>query len=126
MAVWWLAEPVPLGATSLLPLVLFPLLGVASTREAAAPYANEIVYLFLAGFLLAAALERWNAHARIAFAMISVIGLRGRRVVLGIMIATAFISMWTARPATPATVYPTPLAMAARSSDDAGRRDLRT
>ena len=126
MAVWWLAEPVPLGATSLLPLVLFPLLGVASTREAAAPYANEIVYLFLAGFLLAAALERWNAHARIAFAMISVIGVRGRRVVLGIMIATAFISMWISNTATAAMMYPIALAIAALFSDDAGGRDLRT
>lgn len=126
MAVWWLAEPVPLGATSLLPLVLFPLLGVASTREAAAPYANEIVFLFLAGFLLAAALERWNAHARIAFAMISVIGLRGRRVVLGIMIATAFISMWISNTATAAMMYPIALAIAALFSDDTAGRGLRT
>ena len=126
MAIWWLTEPVPLGATSLLPLVLFPLLGVASTREAAAPYANEIVYLFLAGFLLAAALERWNAHARIAFAMIAVIGLRGRRVVLGVMMATAFISMWISNTATAAMMYPIALAIAALFSDDAAGRDLRT
>ena len=126
MAVWWLAEPVPLGATSLLPLVLFPLLAVATTREAAIPYANEIVYLFLAGFLLAAALERWNAHARIAFAMIGVIGLRGRRVVLGVMIATAFISMWISNTATAAMMYPIALAIAALFSDDEGGRDLRT
>ena len=126
MAIWWLAEPVPLGATSLLPLVLFPLLGVATTREAAAPYANEIVYLFLAGFLLAAALERWNAHARIAFAMISVIGLRGRRVVLGVMVATAFISMWISNTATAAMMYPIALAIAALFSDDAAGHDLRT
>ena len=126
MAIWWLAEPVPLGATSLLPLVLFPLLGVATTREAAAPYANEIVYLFLAGFLLAAALERWNAHARIAFAMIAVIGLRGRRVVLGVMVATAFISMWISNTATAAMMYPIALAIAALFSDAAGGHDLRT
>ena len=126
MAVWWLAEPIPLGATSLLPLVLFPVLGVASAREAAAPYANEIVYLFLAGFLLAAALERWNAHARIAFSLIAIIGLRGRRVVLGVMVATAFISMWISNTATAAMMYPIALAIAALFGDDAGGRDLRT
>lgn len=94
MAVWWLGEVVPLAATSLLPLALFPLLGVASAREAAAPYANELVFLFLAGFLLAAALERWSAHARIAYAIVARIGFGGRRVVLGVMVATAAISMW--------------------------------
>ena len=61
MAVWWVTEPVPLAATSLLPVALFPTLGVVSAREAVAPYANELVFLFLAGFLLAAALERWLA-----------------------------------------------------------------
>ena len=60
MAVWWLTEPVPLAATSLLPIVLFPLLGVRSAKDAAAPYANELVFLFLAGFLLAAAPEKWK------------------------------------------------------------------
>ncbi|MDQ4079465.1 MAG: SLC13 family permease, partial [Gemmatimonadota bacterium] len=71
MTVWWLTGPVPLGATALLPLILFPLLGVASAREAATPYANEFIYLFLAGFMIAAALERWNAHARVAYAIVA-------------------------------------------------------
>ena len=93
MAVWWLTEPVPLAATSLLPIVLFPLLGVRSAKDAAAPYANELVFLFLAGFLLAAALEKWNAHSRIAYAIVARIGGGARRVVFGVMLATGFVSM---------------------------------
>lgn len=111
MAVWWLAEPVPLAATSLLPLALFPALGAASSREAAAPYANDLVFLFLGGFLLATALERWSAHARIAYTLISVVGVEGRRVVLGFMIATAFLSLWISNTATAAMLYPIALAV---------------
>ena len=66
MLVWWITECVPIIATSILPLALFPLLGIAGTKETAAPYANELVFLFLAGFLLAAALEHWDSHVRIA------------------------------------------------------------
>jgi len=113
MAIWWIGEPVPLGATSLLPLVLFPLLGVSSAKDAAAPYANELVFLFLAGFLLAAALERWNAHSRIAYAIVGAIGGGGRRVVLGVMLATGFVSMWISNTATAAMMYPIALAVGA-------------
>ena len=91
MALWWIAEPVPLAATSLLPIALFPILGIASVRDAASPYANEIVFLFLAGFLLAAALERWNAHARIAYGMVAAIGdllVRTRASAFAFMAAT--------------------------------------
>lgn len=113
MAVWWLGEPVPLGATSLLPIVLFPLLGVRSAKDAAAPYANELVFLFLAGFLLAAALEKWNAHSRIAYGIVSGIGGGARRAVLAVMLATGFISMWISNTATAAMMYPIALAVGA-------------
>jgi sodium-dependent dicarboxylate transporter 2/3/5 len=126
MAVWWLGEVVPLAATSLLPLALFPLLGVTSAREAAAPYANELVFLFLAGFLLAAALERWSAHARIAYAIVARIGVGGRRAVLGVMVATAAISMWISNTATAAMMYPIALAVGAMFGDDRGARETRT
>ncbi len=126
MAVWWLSEPVPLGATSLLPLVLFPLLGVSTMREAAAPYANELVFLFLAGFLLAATLQYWNAHARLAYALISAIGTEGRRIVLGVMVATAFISMWISNTATAAMMFPIVMAIGALFANDRGGRNMRT
>lgn len=111
MAIWWVAEPVPLAATSLLPAGLLPALGIASAREAVAPYANELVFLFLGGFFLAAALERWNAHARIAFGLIAAIGFSSRRIVLGVMVATAAISMWISNTATAAMMYPIVLAI---------------
>jgi sodium-dependent dicarboxylate transporter 2/3/5 len=111
MATWWVSEPVPLAATSLLPAAVLPTLGVVSAREAVAPYANELVFLFLGGFMLAAALERWNAHARIAYALIGAVGLTSRRIVLGVMVATAAISMWISNTATAAMMYPIALAI---------------
>ena len=118
MAFWWLTEPIPIGITALLPLALFPLLGVSTTRDAAAPYANDLVFLFLAGFLLAAALEYWNAHARIAYGIVGTIGTSGRRVVLGVMLATGFISMWISNTAAAAMVYPIALAISDLFKDD--------
>ena len=111
MALWWITEVVPLAATSLLPLVLFPLLDVASMRDAAAPYANDLVFLFLGGFMLAAALEHWRAHVRIAYLVIAAVGIGARRTVLGVMLATAFISMWISNTATAAMMYPIALAI---------------
>jgi sodium-dependent dicarboxylate transporter 2/3/5 len=111
MAIWWVTEPVPLAATSLLPAGLLPALGVVSARDAVAPYANELVFLYLGGFFLAAALERWNAHARIAYGLISAIGFSSKRIVLGVMVATAFISMWISNTATAAMMYPIVLAI---------------
>ena len=111
MVIWWVTEALPLAATSLLPLALFPMLGVASPQEAAAPYANQLIFLFLAGFLLAAALQAWNAHTRMAYGIVSRIGFGGRRVVLGIMLATAFLSMWISNTATAAMMYPIAIAI---------------
>lgn len=113
MVVWWITECVPIIATSILPLALFPALGVAGTREAAAPYANELIFLFLAGFLLAGALERWESHVRVAYRMVLATGLSGRRVVLGVMLATGFISMWISNTATAAMMYPIAMAIGA-------------
>ncbi len=111
MVTWWITECVPILATSLLPLALFPLLGIASSREAAAPYANDLVFLFLAGFLLAVALEKWESHARVAYRLVLLVGLSGRRVVLGVMLATGAISMWISNTATAAMMYPIAVAI---------------
>lgn len=127
MTVWWLTGPVPLGATALLPLVLFPVLGVATPREAATPYANEFIFLFLAGFMLAAALERWNAHARVAYTIVATVGTAGgRRVVFGVMLATAFISLWISNTATTAMMYPIALAVGALFGTSKDADNLRT
>lgn len=127
MTVWWLTGPIPLGATALLPLVLFPLLGVASPREAATPYANEFIFLFLAGFMLAAALEHWNAHARVAYAIVGGVGTAGgRRVVFGVMLSTAFLSLWISNTATTAMMYPIALAVGALFGATKDADNLRT
>ena len=127
MTIWWLTGPIPLGATALLPLVLFPALHVASPREAAAPYANEFIFLFLAGFMLAAALERWNAHARVAYAIVGAVGTGGgRRVIFGVMVATAFISLWISNTASTAMMYPIALAVGALFGATKEADNLRT
>jgi sodium-dependent dicarboxylate transporter 2/3/5 len=123
MSIWWLTEAIPLGATALLPIALFPALGIASTRDTVSPYASDIVFLFLAGFLLAAGLEHWRAHARIAYGMIGAMGSGARRIVLGVMLATAFLSLWISNTATAAMMYPIALAVGEvfGTGDDAKR-----
>jgi len=111
MVVWWVTEVIPLGATSLLPIVILPLTGARNTREAAAPYANELIFLFLAGFLLAAALERWRCHERIAYGLVRRAGSSPPSIILGVMVATAFISMWISNTATTAMMFPIALAI---------------
>jgi solute carrier family 13 (sodium-dependent dicarboxylate transporter), member 2/3/5 len=93
MAVWWMTEAVPLAATSLLPLVLFPVLGIMTPEAAAAPYADSNIFLFLGGFLLAQAFQKWGLHRRVALLMLAVMGTQPRHLLLGCMLATAVISM---------------------------------
>ncbi len=111
MAVWWMTEALPLPATSLLPLVLFPALGIASPADAAAPYANPVIFLFMGGFILALSMERWGLHRRIALAVVAAVGTSPRRLVLGFMVATAFISMWISNTATAAMMLPIGIAL---------------
>ncbi len=112
MAVFWISESLPIPATALLPLVLFPLLGLADGREAAAPYANPIIYLFLGGFLLAAAMQRWNLHRRVALNLVGALGTRPTRIVGGFLLASAVISMWVSNTATALMMLPIALSVA--------------
>ncbi|MCB9843729.1 MAG: anion permease [Phycisphaeraceae bacterium] len=106
MACWWLTEALPLAATSLVPLVLFPALGVLSTRDAAAPYADRVIFLFMGGFMLAAAMQRCGLHTRIALRTVRIIGLSPARIVAGFMVATAILSMWVSNTATAMMMLP--------------------
>ncbi len=106
MAVWWLTEAIPLAATALLPLALFPLLKVAPVADVGRAYGNEIVFLFLGGFLIQLAMERWNLHKRIALVITLTVGTNPRRLVGGLMLATAFISMWISNAASAAMMLP--------------------
>lgn len=106
MGTWWMTEAVPLAATSLLPLVLFPLLGAGTPAQAAAPYADPTVFLFLGGFMLALAMQRWGLHRRIALTILRGMGDRPAGLVLGTMAATAFISLWVNNTATVLMMLP--------------------
>jgi len=106
MATWWVSEAIPLAATSLLPLALFPLLGLGSAQESATPYANHLVYLFLGGFMLAQTMQRWNLHRRVALTIVRRVGTSPSRIVLGFMCAAGFISMWVSNTATAAMMMP--------------------
>jgi len=106
IAAWWVTEAIPIPATSLLPIVLFPLTGVVDTPTATAPYADPVVFLLLGGFLLALGIERWGLHRRIALTVVSLVGVRVDRLLLGFMVATAFLSMWISNSATAMLMVP--------------------
>ncbi|MFZ4765588.1 MAG: SLC13 family permease [Roseimicrobium sp.] len=110
MAVFWVTEALPIPATALLPLVMLPALGItkgsAAMREAAAPYADPIIFLFMGGFMLSLAMERWNLHRRIALSIIDRVGTRPRGLLMGFLVAAAFVSMWTSNAATTMMLMP--------------------
>lgn len=106
MAVWWICETVPIPVTALLPLVLFPLLNLASIKDAAAPYAHPLVFLFLGGFMIALAMQRWNLHRRVAIGLIAALGTRPNRIVAGFLLAGALVSMWVSNTATALMMLP--------------------
>lgn len=99
MAIWWITDAIPMAATALLPLILFPLLGILKSKEVAAVYVNSVIFLFIGGFLIALAMERWDLHKRIALSIVRVVGGSPAHLVLGFMIATAFLSMWISNTA---------------------------
>src|SRR5690606_21009572 len=106
MGVWWATEAIPIPATSLLPILLIPILGVDTLEKATAPYANPTIFLFFGGFLLGLAMQRWNLHKRIALATLLAVGNAPSRQIAGFMIATAFISMWVSNTATSIMMLP--------------------
>ncbi len=113
MAVWWATEALPLAATALAPVVLLTPLGVSPFEKVTAPYANETIFLILGGFLLGVAMQRWNLHKRIAYSIVLRAGARPRALVLGVMCATAFISLWTSNTSTTLMMLPVALSIAA-------------
>ncbi len=106
MAVWWMSEAVPLAATALVPLVLFPLLGIGAFETAAVSYANPLIFLFLGGFILGKGLERWRLHRRLAMKVLAYVGQKPSAIIAGMMAITAFLSMWVSNTATTMVMLP--------------------
>ncbi len=117
VAVWWISEAIPIPATSLLPIVLFPLTGALPLAETSPAYANPLIFLFMGGFFLAMAMQRWGLHRRIALRTIKAVGTQPSRIILGFMIATAFLSMWVSNSATVMMMVPIALAVIYQTGD---------
>jgi len=111
MATWWMTEAIPVFATALLPLALFPLTGVATMRATATPYGHELIFLFMGGFILALSMQRWGLGKRVALAALRVTGDEPTRVVGGFMLVTAFLSMWVSNTATATMMLPIALSV---------------
>ncbi|HSC52978.1 MAG TPA: DASS family sodium-coupled anion symporter [Phnomibacter sp.] len=106
MILLWVSEALPMPVVALLPLVLFPMLGLADTAEVATPYANPVIFLFMGGFMIGLAIEKWELHRRIALTVVKRTGTSGSRIILGFILATGFLSMWLSNTATTMMMYP--------------------
>ncbi|WQX95748.1 SLC13 family permease [Helicobacter pylori] len=106
MGIWWMTEAIDLPATALLPLVLFSVFSVDQFASVSSSYASPIIFLFMGGFILALSMQKWNLHTRIALSIILLVGTSPRRLILGFMIATGFLSMWVSNTATAVMMFP--------------------
>lgn len=106
VAVWWITEAVQVEVTALLPIVLFPLSGGLNLTDTCAAYGHKFIFLFIGGFILAIAIEKWNLHRRIALSIINVVGTNPHAIILGFMVSTAFLSMWISNTATAVMMLP--------------------
>ncbi len=118
MAIWWMTEALPLAVTALVPLIVFPLSGVISASKISESYINSVIFLFLGGFLIAIAMERWNLHRRIALKIITLMGVSAPAILLGFMISSAFLSMWISNTATAVMMLPIALAVISKIESD--------
>lgn len=117
MAGWWITEVIPLAVTSLLPVVLFPLLGVMDGKSVSSAYFNHVIFLFIGGFIMALAMQKWELHKRIALKIMLFTGTSPQRVLLGFMASTAFLSMWISNTATAMMMVPIVLSISKKLTD---------
>lgn len=126
MAIWWITEAVPLAVTALLPVVLFPLLGVVDGKTISAMYFNHLIFLFIGGFLMALAMERWDLHRRIAIKVLMFFGISPGRILMGFMFASAFLSMWMSNTATTMMMIPIAMSIIYKLEEILGKPKLGT
>jgi solute carrier family 13 (sodium-dependent dicarboxylate transporter), member 2/3/5 len=117
MALWWITEPVPIPITAMLPIVVVPLLALDSIGNVTAPYAHPLIFLFLGGFMLSIAMERWDLHKRIALLTMLLVGSKPSQQIAGIMAVTAFLSMWMSNTATAVMMLPIGLSIIAMQQE---------
>lgn len=120
MALWWIGEVIPMAVTALLPVTLLPLSGISTFEDAASPYAHPLIFLFLSGFLISIALQKWGLHRRFAVSLLRRVGTRPDRLVAGFMLASAFLSMWLSNTATTIMMLPIALSVISDRDDSAG------
>ena len=118
MAIWWITEAIPISVTALLPIILFPLSGGLELSETTASFGHKYVFLYLGGFIIAIAMQKWNLHKRIALNIISFIGTDVVKIILGFMVATAFLSMWISNTATAVMMLPIAMAIVDQLKDN--------
>lgn len=106
MISWWILDAMPLPVVAMIPIVLFPLLNISSLKDVARSYSDSIIFLFMGGFFIGIAIEKWNLHKRIALGIINITGTNGNRIILGFIIATGFLSMWLSNTATTMMMFP--------------------
>ncbi|PIB38180.1 SLC13 family permease [Maribacter sp. 4G9] len=118
IAIWWITEAIPIAVTALLPIVLFPLSGGLDLTATSGSFGHKYVFLYMGGFVIAIAIEKWNLHKRIALNIIHLIGADIRKIILGFMVATAFLSMWISNTATSVMMLPIGLAIIKQLKDN--------
>ncbi|MAZ29040.1 MAG: anion transporter [Cytophagaceae bacterium] len=123
MALWWTMEVVPIAVTALLPLVLMPLTGALGIDQVTPSYGHKYVFLYMGGFIIAIAIEKWNLHRRIALNIINLMGIKTNRIILGFMAATAFLSMWISNTATAVMMLPIGMAIVTQLKDNAATKE---
>ncbi len=123
MAILWVTEAIPLAVTALIPVVLFPLFGISNGREVSSTYFNHIIFLFIGGFIMALAMEKWNLHRRIALRILMAVGVSPLRIIFGFMFATAFLSMWISNTATTMMMIPIVLSVTSKLEDALGKEN---
>ncbi len=125
MAIWWITEAIPMAATSMVPIIFFPLLGVLSGSDISAAYINSVIFLFIGGFMLAIAMENWGLHKRIALKIISIFGGTANSILYGFMLSSAFLSMWISNTATAVMMLPIALAVILKIENQFGKEETK-